>query len=156
MAVVNIDQVPFKSVKPSLLIGPALGTQFEIRGGARQIVHVIDQEEIDDSTFDFPSATAPGKTTESIEVTGLVSFGDVGGAEGVQGMFNALYGISATVQDFVLLANADAAVGTTNPQMTGTLYIPKQSMLSGAIGENSEITLSFPIRSGGYDSIVFA
>lgn len=156
MAVVEIEAVPFKMVKPSLLIGPVLGTQYQLNCASRQIEHVIDEEEIDDSTFCAPSAVAPGKITESLEVTGLVSFGDIGGAEAVQGLFNALYPLAGTVQDFDLLANGDVAVGTANPRMTGTCYIPRIPMLLGSVGENSEINLSFKIRTGGSSAIVFA
>lgn len=137
---------PFKLVNPSFLLGT--GTPVEIKCSARSMRHTIDYDVTDDSTFCEPGAEGVGKITETIEVDALQSFG-------AEGLWNLLAPLQLTVVAFELFSIA-ATVAVTSPKMTGTCLVPPIPFLDAGIRENSELTLVFKIRTGGFASIVTA
>lgn len=137
---------PFKLVNPSFLLGT--GTPVEIKCSARNIKHTVDVSTTDDSTFCEPGAEGIGQIKESIELTVLQSFG-------AEGLWNLLAPLQLTVVAFELFSVA-ATVAVGSPKMTGTCLVPIVPFLDAGIRENTELTLEFKIRTGGYASIVTA
>ena len=136
---------PFKLTDPSLILDPD-GDAIELKCSSRQIKHTISWATLDDSTFCEPSAEGIGKVTETIELTVLQSFG-------TEGLWNLLSRLALTVVDFQLFTIADLWA-TDSPVMTGTCMVPPVPLIDAGIGENTELTLTFNIRSGGYASVV--
>jgi len=131
---------PFKLVDPSFTVGGV-----ELKCSARQIRHTITFDQTDDSTFCRPSAQGVGQVTQTIELTVLQSFG-------ADGLWNQLHPLRGTVVSFVLEAT-DGELDDDNPVMTGTCMVPPVPLVDAGVGENTELSLVFPIRTGGYTSI---
>jgi hypothetical protein len=136
---------PFKLTDPSFILDPDT-LAVELKCSSRQITHTVDYETTDDSTFCEPSAEGIGKVTETIELTVLQSFG-------TDGLWNLLSPLALTVVDFQLFTVA-GIWAEDSPVMTGTCMVPPVPLVDAEVGANTEMTLVFRIRSGGYASIV--
>lgn len=128
---------PFILVKPQLIVGTA-GSGFEYECSANEVDANVDQDSTDNETFcGIFTSYKPEKWT--ITVTVLQSYGTAG-------FWNLIRPLCGTVVPFSILPTAGAAVGASNPKMTGTAYVKAFPFLSAAVGEASDFDFVLDVQ----------
>lgn len=117
MPVIALTTVGFRLDHPSLVLNHETTSPIHLRCAIRKAQHTGDETFEDTETFCTPGGEAPGATKEALEVEFLWSFG-------ANGTYNVLKPLEYSLVSFAFLANGASAIATSNPELSGTVYVP--------------------------------
>ena len=130
---------PTKVDRISFVIDHAAANPIHLQCVVRTFVHEVSEEDDDVETLCNPRGIAPGAAQEVLVSEFLW-------AHGTTGPWNVLKPLERTVKTFALLKDGGAAVSVSNPEMSGSVWIPKIPFINGEqIGASSKVQLRFRI-----------
>lgn len=105
----------------------------------RKLSHNVSQAFEDVETLCNPGGEAPGKVTQSLDVEMLYE-------HSATGSWNQLYPLAGTLHKFAILLRGTGAVSATNPEWSGSLWIPQIPIMDGqAVNGYMKVPLVFKI-----------
>lgn len=105
----------------------------------RKLSHTVGQDFVDVETLCNPGGEAPGKVTQSLDVEFLWE-------HSTTGAWNQLYPLAGTRHSFASLLRGTGAVSASNPEISGSLWIPQVPFMDGtAVNDYMKIPLTFKI-----------
>lgn len=102
-----------------------------------------EDEELDTAVFCAQSRRQPGKTTWTLELVVLQSFGD---GTTTDGLYDQLAPLAKTEVPYLLETDKLVGPSPTAPHFTGTLWVPSIPIISAAMSDKSEFTLVFAVN----------
>lgn len=141
MPLVMLSATTPSKVDLSSFVIDYLGTSpYQFQCTVRSLGHDVAEEDDDVETLCNPRGIAPGAAQEVLEAELLW-------AHGTAGPWNILKPLERTVKTFAWLLKGGTAVSVSNPEMSGSVWIPKIPFLptGGGIGDSAKATLRFRV-----------
>jgi len=127
---------PTRNDAPSLVLNHTDTDPLHFICAVRSVSHTGSQDFEDVETACNPGGEAPGATTESLDVEMLWS-------HATDGVWNRLKPLQGTRIPFAYLLQGGVAVSTTNPEMSGFLWVPFVPFIDAAVRKYSYIPMQF-------------
>jgi hypothetical protein len=110
---------------------------------AREARLTPEDSEVDTGVFCAQSRRQPGMTKWTLELVVIQSFGN---GLTTEGLYDQLAPLSKTSVTYLL--ETDKLVGPSEdaPHFTGTLWVPSIPIISAAMSDKSEFTLTFAVN----------
>lgn len=137
MALAPVTAPPFVPVKPKIRIGTTT-TGVDIECAAGELSVEVEQDEATTETF-CGTFTSYKAEVWTVTVSVFESYG-------AAGLWNLTRPLVGAVQPFAILPDGGAAVGVTNPLMTGTCYVKAFPFYMGAPGEPTAFDLELAVQ----------
>lgn len=135
----SITETAFRLDDPSFVIDhdAAVGAAaVGLRCAGRLIRHTINQEFDDVETFCNPGSEAPGTARHSWNIELMQSFGP-------NGLYDQLAPLAGQAVLYAFQVQRSVAISATNPEFSGTLYVPEVPVVDANVKGYSIVTLEF-------------
>lgn len=139
MAVIAVTAAnPTRNDAPSLVLNHSATDPLHFICAIREVDHSGDQTFEDVETACNPGGQAPGPVTEFLNVEMLWS-------HATAGTWNVLQTLQGTLIPFAYLLRGGTALSASNPEMSGSLWVPFVPFISSRVRKYTYVPMRFPI-----------